>query len=67
MRRLAVGPGPGQRTLTTTLVAWLREDANCDVGPLLQPNPSEAMRAYRVGTTVNSVKNSGPECIEPMV
>ena len=35
-----------------------------DVGELLAPYPSEALRAYRVSTAVNSVKNSGPECIE---
>jgi len=25
------------------------------------------MRAYRVSTAVNNVKNCGPECIEPVV
>ena len=25
------------------------------------------MRAYRVSTAVNNVKNYGPECIEPVV
>lgn len=44
--------------------AWLGEDAVRDVGELLAPYPSEALRAYRVSTAVNSVKNSGPECIE---
>jgi putative SOS response-associated peptidase YedK len=47
--------------------AWLGEDAIREVGELLRPFPSEAMRAYRVSTAVNNVKNSGPECIEPAV
>jgi putative SOS response-associated peptidase YedK len=51
-----------------TYPAWLGED---DVSPpellvLLKPYPADAMRAYRVSTAVNSVKNYGPECIEPM-
>ena len=32
---------------------------------LLRPYPSDEMRAYRVSTAVNSVKNDGPECLEP--
>jgi len=32
----------------------------------VRPYPSEAMRAYRVSTAVNSVKNDGPECGEPI-
>jgi putative SOS response-associated peptidase YedK len=35
------------------------------VAELRRPHPSEAMRAYRVSTAVNSPKNDGPECIEP--
>jgi putative SOS response-associated peptidase YedK len=34
---------------------------------LLRPFPSEAMQAVRVSTTVNSPKNQGPACIEPLV
>jgi len=33
---------------------------------LLQPYPAEEMRAYPVGTLVNSAKNEGPELIEPL-
>jgi len=47
--------------------AWLGEDAVRAVSELLRPYPSETMRAYRVTTTVNSVKNDGPECIAPEV
>jgi putative SOS response-associated peptidase YedK len=32
---------------------------------LLQPYPAEEMRAYPVGTLVNSPKNEGPELIKP--
>ena len=33
--------------------------------PLLAPAPSEEIACYIVSGAVNSVKNSGPECIEP--
>jgi putative SOS response-associated peptidase YedK len=33
---------------------------------LLRPFPSEAMQAVLVSTTVNSPRNQGPTCIEPM-
>ena len=33
---------------------------------LLRPYPAEEMDAYTVSTTVNSVKNDSPECIEPV-
>jgi hypothetical protein len=36
-----------------------------DVGDLLQPFPAEQMTAYAVSTRVNSVRNDGPELIEP--
>ena len=32
---------------------------------LLVPSPAEGLDSYVVSTVVNSVKNSGPECIEP--
>jgi putative SOS response-associated peptidase YedK len=43
---------------------WLDREQS---GPkeLLRPFPAEKMRAYRVSTKVNNVKNSGPELIEP--
>ena len=44
--------------------AWLGEDAARAVAELLQPYPSEEMRAYCVSTAVNSVRNDGPECVE---
>ena len=43
--------------------AWLGEDAARNVAELLRPYPSEEMRAYRVSTAVNSVRNDVPECI----
>jgi putative SOS response-associated peptidase YedK len=45
---------------------WL-DPANRDghgLEPLLAPYPAELMDAYRVGTAVNSVKNTGPELVE---
>ncbi len=42
--------------------AWLGEDQVRDVAELLRPYPSEALRAYRVSTAVNNVKNDGPGC-----
>ena len=35
------------------------------LGPLLAPAPTEEMDCYVVSATVNSVKNSDPECIAP--
>jgi len=46
--------------------AWLDEDAAREVAKLLRPYPPKAMHAYRVSTAVNSPKNYGPECIEPV-
>jgi putative SOS response-associated peptidase YedK len=47
--------------------AWLGEDSASppELLALLNPYRANAMRAYRVSTAVNSVKNYGPECIEP--
>jgi len=47
--------------------AWLGEDAAREVSELFRPYPSKAMRAYRVSTAVNNVKNYGPQYIEPAV
>ncbi len=44
--------------------AWLGEDAARDVAELLRPYPPDGMRAYRVSTGVNNVRNDGPECVE---
>jgi len=46
--------------------AWLGEDSASppELLPLLKPYPAHAMRAYRVSTAVNNVRNDGPECIE---
>ena len=44
--------------------AWLAEDAARDVAELLRPYPSEGLRAYRVSTAINSVRNDGPKCVE---
>jgi hypothetical protein len=35
-----------------------------DVAGLLRPNPSGAVRAYRVSTAVYSVKDYRPKCID---
>ena len=35
------------------------------LNPLLTPAPAEEMTCYIVSNAVNSVKNSGPECIKP--
>ena len=45
--------------------AWLGEDPAREVAELLQPYPSDAMRAYPMSTVVNSPKNDTPECVEP--
>lgn len=45
-----------------TKPAWLRKDTTRDAADLLRPHSSEAMRAYRVSTAVNSAKNDGAEC-----
>ncbi len=49
--------------------AWLGEDsaAAAELLALLKPYRPDAMRAYPVSTVVNSPKNDGPECIEPVV
>ena len=43
---------------------WLGEDQVRDMAELLRPYPSEALRAYRVSTAVNNVRNDGPGCVE---
>jgi putative SOS response-associated peptidase YedK len=48
--------------------SWLdpqAQDAG-EVVPLLRPYPADAMRAYPVGSLVNSPRNNGPECLAPM-
>lgn len=48
--------------------AWLGETLASRNGllALLRPYPAERMRAYRVGTRVNSVRNDEPALIEPV-
>lgn len=47
--------------------AWLDHDAPLEmVQALLQPYPSEEMACYAVSTLVNSPRNEGAECIEPL-
>jgi len=36
------------------------------LSPLLKPYSSKEMEAYKVSTFVNSPKNNGPKCIEPV-
>jgi putative SOS response-associated peptidase YedK len=43
---------------------WLGEEDG-DVNALLQPLPAERFKVWPVGRKVNSVKNDGPELIEP--
>lgn len=37
-----------------------------DLSALLRPYPAELMRAYAVSTRVNSPRNDGPQCLEPV-
>lgn len=47
--------------------AWLDPDAAPDrLAGLLKPFPSASVQAYRVGKTVNAVRNDGPECVAPL-
>lgn len=47
--------------------AWLDPGAAPDrLAALLKPLPSTAVQAYRVGKTVNAVRNDGPECVAPL-
>jgi putative SOS response-associated peptidase YedK len=45
---------------------WLNPTARPaeELLPLLQPFPSDKMRAYPVSSIVNSPRNQGPECVE---
>lgn len=46
---------------------WLSRNAKADeLKRLLVPFPADEMSATVVGTTVNSVKNDNPECIQPI-
>lgn len=50
-----------------TFDRWL--DAANDTAPLLSflgPYPADPMAFYRVGTTVNNVRNDDPSCIKPL-
>ena len=47
--------------------AWLDTTAGSEIAQaLLRPYPPERMTAYPVSRHVNSPKNDGPECVEPM-
>jgi putative SOS response-associated peptidase YedK len=46
---------------------WLDRDTDVEeLRAMLKPYPAERMRAEAVNRAVNSVKNDGPECIEPI-
>lgn len=46
---------------------WIsRSTSRDELKRLLEPYPATEMRATLVGTTVNSVKNETPECIQPI-
>jgi putative SOS response-associated peptidase YedK len=49
--------------------SWLASDARLADAAcgLLEPYPAAAMRAYAVGTRVNSALHEGPECLRPAV
>ena len=45
--------------------AWLDDDATLDdLGSLLEPPPTAPLRARRVRTRVNDVRNDGPELLD---
>jgi putative SOS response-associated peptidase YedK len=44
---------------------WLRDAGTEALRALLVPYPAEAMAAKAVGKAVGSVKNEGPQCLEP--
>lgn len=44
---------------------WVRNDDSATVEKLLASAPDESIAATRVGPAVSSVRNDGPECIEP--
>lgn len=44
----------------------LTEDRNI-LEPLLIPAPTELLTSHQVPETVNSVKNQGPDCVQPLV
>ncbi|TXH38761.1 MAG: SOS response-associated peptidase [Rhodospirillaceae bacterium] len=47
--------------------AWLSDKTpQAEIGGMIDPFPAEQMRAEPVSKAVNSVKNVGPECIEPL-
>ena len=48
----------------TDFQAWL--EARPGSAALLRPYPAERMAAYKVGAAVGSVRNKGPELIEPL-
>jgi putative SOS response-associated peptidase YedK len=37
-----------------------------EIGKMLTPYPAELMQAYPVSTSVNNVKNEGPELVQPL-
>ena len=45
---------------------WLGSTESDKLQSLLQPFPSDRMKAFRVSEQVNSVKNEGPELLEPV-
>jgi putative SOS response-associated peptidase YedK len=46
---------------------WLAADSDPrDLAALLRPYPADAMEAYDVSRLVNTPKNDGPECIQPV-
>lgn len=45
---------------------WLGPTESIQLQSLLKPFPSDKMKAFRVSELVNSVKNEGPELLEPV-
>jgi putative SOS response-associated peptidase YedK len=47
--------------------AWLDPAADAEgLGALLRPYRAEDMEGFPVGTWVNSPRNEGPRCVEPV-
>jgi len=49
------------------IMVWLDPKAReRDLYAAIEPYPSEKMRAYEVGISVNNPRNDIPDCIEPI-
>ena len=53
-------------TITDEIVRWDNEAGPTIWGNMLNPYPTELMRAYPVSTRVNATSNDDPSLIEPV-